>query len=62
MDLHKLRTANIQRSRVLNAQTREPAEYVVTRVAAGMVYYKQRDERKARECTPASLFGKIVKQ
>jgi hypothetical protein len=41
---------------------KSPAEYVVTKVAQGVVYYKQPDERKAKESIGVEDFHKIVKE
>ena len=59
---------NVQRgmrflhSRIINEQ-RQPAEYVVTAVRRGTVYYKQPDEGKAHQCADLKYFtDHVVKE
>jgi hypothetical protein len=36
----------------------QPARYTVTKIAQGVVYYKQGDERKAKQFCPIEDFSK----
>jgi hypothetical protein len=47
--------------RVLDASTMKPADYVVTKIANGVVYYKQPGDTKAKDYTSTEDFWKIVK-
>lgn len=44
--------------RVLGADNK-PALYIVTAIRRGVVYYKQPDETKARECVPLGEWPKV---
>jgi len=48
-----------EHARVLGPDNR-PAAYIVTRVAQGVVWYRQADERKAKEYCPVDEFPRIV--
>lgn len=51
--------------RVLDAAN-QPAEYIVTTIRQGVVYYKQPDETKAKECCALDdwpqVFGGLLDQ
>lgn len=47
-----------QHRRVLDEKN-QPATYVVTRIAKGVVWYKQPDERKAKECCAVEDWPKV---
>ncbi len=46
--------------RILRPDNKPGADHVVTKIAQGVVYYKQPHEKKAKAYTPVSDFHKIV--